>query len=243
MKRRALIIYCDNTKSGKLSGPSQDNLNFREVLESDLGGGWYSSEVKSLQNPTKEEIEFGVNEFCKDSDYTFIIFTGHGFTDSETNEQYFEIKDCEIPISDLKTYAKRQTILIDSCRGYDKVSESLSDKFFMEAKLTYSTRKLFDSEVLKCEEGITLLYSASVNQSSSDSDEGGVYILSLIKSIKYWNNNYKNALKLDLKICHTLAVQFLKQDYKLTIQEPQIMPEKRRNYFPIAVNTPKEPFY
>lgn len=243
MKRRSLIIYCDNTKSGKLSGPSQDNLKFREVLESNLGGGWFSDEIYSLPNPTREEIDRGINEFCINSDYTFIIFSGHGFTNQQRHEQYIEIKDCEIPISDLKTNAKRQTIIIDSCRGYAEVSESLSDEFFMNLKHTYNTRELFELEVMKCEEGITCLYSASVNQSSADSEEGGIYILSLIKSIKHWNMHYRNSLKFDLKSCHELAVQFLKQDFKLSIQEPQIIPEKRRNYFPIAVNIPKDGFY
>lgn len=70
MIRRALIIYCDNTPSDPLPGPVQDNANYRKFLTSYLGGEWHSSEIRSLQNPTKLQVEQARQNFMKGADYT-----------------------------------------------------------------------------------------------------------------------------------------------------------------------------
>jgi hypothetical protein len=43
MTRKALIIYCDNTQSGELSGPSHDFENYQNYLKSHLGGEFHQS--------------------------------------------------------------------------------------------------------------------------------------------------------------------------------------------------------
>jgi hypothetical protein len=56
MIRRAMIIYCDDTASGELYGPSQDNINYCNFLQNNLGGKWSRNEILSLQNPTSKEV-------------------------------------------------------------------------------------------------------------------------------------------------------------------------------------------
>src|SRR4051812_32718125 len=108
-ERRALIIYCDNTRSGRLVGPLRDKDNFLDFLCSRLGGEWIEDEIRALNNPTSFEVKQKVNTFLAGADYTFIIFTGHGFIDTHDHWQYIELADQSVPASVLRTTAKRQT--------------------------------------------------------------------------------------------------------------------------------------
>lgn len=48
-----------------------------------------------------------------------MVFSGHGWINvDENNTQYLEVADGHVSINELITKADRQTILIDSCRGF-----------------------------------------------------------------------------------------------------------------------------
>jgi len=238
MIRRALIIYCDNTYSGKLPGPIKDEENYTKFLTSYLGGEWYAGEIRSLNNPTKLRIEETIQKFLNGADYTFIIFSGHGCINQlDNNLQYFEVADGNISIRKLITDAKRQTIIADSCRGFEKFISEEMTKAILETKMFstgLSTRNLFNSEVLSAEAGLSILYSSSEDQSAIDSENGGVYLLSLLAIAKEWGNRYSNEFSIDLKTVHNLTIEYLNQNFN-TIQVPVIEPEKRTKYFPFAV--------
>lgn len=105
------------------------------------------------------------------------------------------------PIVLLKNMAKRQTLIIDSCRRFDskdpyyptiKLADMLEDSILIP-----STRDLFSSYVMDADEGLIVLYSCSKGQASNDSNEGGVYLSSLINAAKFWRRNIKDNACLD----------------------------------------------
>lgn len=238
MIRRALIIYCDDTESGYLSGPSVDNTNLRNYLTSNTGGDWFDREIKSLNNPTSQEVNDAISSLGI-ADYTFIVFSGHGWINTdEDNTQYLEVSNGDIPINDLITASDRQTIIIDSCRGFFSPLNESFNKALTGSVRTYSatssTRTLFNTLVLKAEEGISIMYAASENQSAVDSPKGGAYINSLVAVCKNWVTSDKISNCLTIKIAHDLALPFMKKKF-VTKQKPVMQEEKRMRYFPLAV--------
>ena len=238
MIRRALIIYCDNTPSDPLPGPVQDNANYRKFLTSYLGGEWHSSEIRSLQNPTKLQVEQARQNFMKGADYTFTIFTGHGcINQSDNNMQYAELSDGDISIRKLITDARRQAVIFDSCRGLerfesDEIIKSINEDIKMFSA-GLSTRQAFDQAITAAEEGLTVLYSSSEDQSSEDSEDGALYLLSLLRVAEEWSNGTKQGV-LDLKTAHENACEYI-EDHFLTLQEPVMNTEKRKKYYPFAI--------
>ena len=194
MKRRALIVYCDNTQSGKLPGPLHDFNKYVEFLTSPLGGGWYEDEILGLPNPTKQDIMTTGHEFLAGADYTFTIFTGHGYIrkSESCNCQYVELADKEISIRELKSTSPRQLLIIDACRRYQIVTEGIKkiasahESLMNFSVITEMSRRLFDEQISNSEYGITVLYAASENESALDTDKGAAYLLSLLDAAKQW---------------------------------------------------------
>lgn len=241
MKRRALIIFCDNTKSGELFGPPCDNLHFRKFLRSNLGGAWKEdSEILSLNNPSSTKVIKAVKEFLNGSDYTFTVFSGHGFLNTDENRhQFIELSDESISILNLRTTAKRQALIIDACRGFYSPSQellkSLDEKYFSMDGISPSTRKIFDDAVIRADEGLTILYAASKNQTALDTDKGAAYLTSLLKVAERWENKESESnMVMDLMVAHNHAAKYLTNNFE-TIQNPSMNQEKRKIYFPFAV--------
>lgn len=235
MKRKALIIYCNDTKSGKLAGPAHDNLNYRNYLKSNLGGNWYNDEIISLKNPTTLEVDFAINTLLKGADYTFTIFTGHGYINYFRNQQV-ELIDNDIPISKLKTNAKRQTLIIDACRGFFQPNlKKFSDLFEQYVgDVSFSTRELFDRIVMNADEGLSILYAANKNQKALDTNKGAAYLLSLLQVAKRWEVNGNPYNYIDLNIIHQRAVIYMNNNFN-TPQNPTTNKQNRSKHFPFAV--------
>lgn len=240
MIRKALIIYCDNTTSGPLHGPGKDNQHFRNFLMSNAGGDWYEKEIKSMRNPTINQVRHAVSTFMSGAGYSFIVFSGHGFIHAQNRRQYVELLDGNLPIRELRTTAPRQTLIIDACRGiylpYDPIEKSFGDVYesFIGG---IPTREVFDKAVLQAEMGWTILYAASVNQTALDTNNGGAYVLSLLEIAEKWQENDQKHHYLPLSTAHNWAKEYLKENFE-TIQIPAMNAEKRRNYFPFAVQHP-----
>lgn len=238
MKRRALIIYCDATDSGYLSSPSHDNQNFQDFLMSSLGGQWYAYEIQSLHNPKISMVRASINDFCSGADYTLVLYTGHGGTDRNSGLQLLELSDGDISILDLRTDALKQLMIFDTCREY---LEFRNEGMIKLAKLLdrkrareNPTRALYDHFLRKAGDGISVMYSSSLNQASPDGDYGGYYLLSLIEVAKAWAKCVNIDQCFDISNAHLSAVKYMQANYP-TIQKPQMVPEKRRVYFPFAV--------
>ena len=240
MNRKALIIYCTETDSGELAGPKMDNENIRKYLKSDVGGQWYDDEIISLENPTIGKVRRCIANEFDDADYSFIVFTGHGGIDETDGQDYLEVVDGDVSLSTLITDAPRQTLIIDACRGYFRRIPDSLQKSFSNVYEYFSghpnTRIIFDRAVSQAEEGLTVLYSASANQSSLDTNKGGAYLYSLLSICKEWEEIVKGKEGyLDLKNAHEIACEYLRDNF-LTNQKPEMNMEKRKFYFPIAVN-------
>jgi hypothetical protein len=251
MKRRALIIYCSNTQSGELLGPVKDNFNYREFLKSSIGGNWYNHEVMSLPNPTSYEVSKAARNFLSGADYTFVIFSGHGFVDPFTGIQYLELSDKSIPLARLKTTASRQTLIVDACRDY-KLHTNLSPTFqdyFSDSHLGIgdihsSTRDIFNYAVLEAEPGIAVAFAADRGRSAIDTDNGGAYLLSLLCLAKRWeNSNDRENYFIPIDVAHYCAKQFLAENFDMR-QNPILFTEKyRSNLFPLFVQQIATPHY
>jgi hypothetical protein len=239
MERRALIVYCDNTHSGELSGPTSDFQNFTNYLQTKIGGEWQEDEITGLRNPTISEVRQAVNEFMIAADYTFTIFSGHGYIDSN-DRQFMEVADGDISIAALRTLAPRQTLIVDACRGRHIPTDIAAEpKFFSDVLESIeeigSTRALFDREVQRADEGFSILFSASPNEASDDSDHGGIYLVSLLKITEAWRETGHGEAILPINLAHTQAIDYLRENYVTSTQHPRMKPEKRRGHYPFAV--------
>jgi hypothetical protein len=205
-----------------------------------LGGEWHDNEIRSLNNPNSATVAYVIQNFFRGADYSFIIFSGHGFINSDdNNRQYVELLDKSISILSLRTSARRQTLIIDACRGFYSPSQELLEAF-RESRDHFlgdieSTRQFYSNMIMSCEEGWTIMYSASRNQTSLDTATGGAYLISLLKGLQYWEENDQRNNILDLRVAHQYATNIIK-GYD-TIQVPTINAEKRQRYFPIAVKS------
>lgn len=240
MKRRALIIFCDETESGSLPGPYQDYINLKNFLTSNLGGDWEEDEIFALHNPTKFEVYSAVINFLSEADYTFTIFSGHGFMDRPGGKQYVELLDDSISILDLRSNAKRQTLIIDACRGF--VTDSITEqKMFGDVYESFigptSTRAIFDRAVMAAEQGLTILYAASENETALDTPSGAAYLLSLLEVTDVWSKSNEVDHIITLKSVHIQAAKYLVRHFD-TIQQPSMNVEKRMKYYPFAVKHP-----
>lgn len=237
MERRALIIYCDKTASGALNGPDVDNENYRGYLRSNLGGDWVDEEIKSLHNPTVSEVKSAIENHLKGADYAFIIFTGHGCTNSTDDLQYIELMDDDMPISEFKkSNVLKQTIIIDACRTYALLNLTKAFGLVEENLSTYgkSTRALFDKAVSVSDIGTTIMYAAGKGAAAYTSKEGGLYLRHLVKIANAWKENNKHDNVLSVLEAHNLTKKFL-WEYTDSSQIPEISEEKRKIYFPFAV--------
>jgi len=240
MKRSALIIYCPNANPEKpLAGPPVDNDNFVDFLTSKAGGNWRASEILSLEDPDSKEVLAAVEKHHAESDYTFTIYTGHGFIHKETKRQYVELPDLSIPIIKLKSMADRQTLIVDSCRGEyppqpGEIMKAFSDIYESHVGIAGSTRKLFEDAVLDADEGWSILYAARRNQSALDTDDGAAYLISLLKAAEVWEKRDKKNLVMTLEEAHDFAKQYVVDNFE-TMQEPMMNGEKRITHFPFSV--------
>lgn len=238
MKRRAVIIYCDNTLSGPLIGTTSDAKNLKSLLLSNLGGNWYPEEILPLRNPNAKSVKEAITDFCKDADYTLVYFSGHGGTEKNRNVLSIELSDCQFSTKGLVTGAARQLIILDACRTfYTHVIDEGDIPFIgdiMPWMFSGSTRELFDVSVNRCEKGITVVYSCDYNESSIDTNIGGAFSSSLFISIRNWGCSGDNREVLSISDAHRLAVKLMESNF-LTGQNPVMQRESRINYFPIAV--------
>jgi hypothetical protein len=239
MVRKALIIYMTNSPSGKLSGPAFDYKNLCSFLTSDLGGNWYQNEITSLENPERSQVIDAIFNMSR-CDYAFVVFSGHGELEEDTDIQYLELMNCSIPVRELTVNCKKQTIIIDACRRFFTFREKLFHKKQNQFSLNKSnlqntsTRDIFDNSLSKAEKGLTILYSAIENETALDTANGTAYISSLIESAQEWEMSYSNENIFSVKDAYKSADKYL-HFYFETIQKPKINYEKRQRYYPFAI--------
>lgn len=85
MKRGAVLIEASDLCGGRIPGAKQDVALLNELLISDLGGAWESSEIIILINPSYHQIINAIATLASVG-YAFISYSGHGYHAEELDE-------------------------------------------------------------------------------------------------------------------------------------------------------------
>lgn len=178
--RKAILIGCPGSGTGLLSGVKQDLENVSKYLQSEKGGVWYKNEIKSLYNPTYAEVKQVITNAI--ADYVLVYFSGHGYTDTETNSRMICLKDYYISDKHLLCNSHRQLILIDACRN--EVGQGLAGLPDYEQDWSYFTgspvRDLFDRFILNSPAGKLIVHGTQRGKYSYDSSKGGMFTNALL---------------------------------------------------------------
>jgi hypothetical protein len=182
MKKQAIIIITPNLPGQtKLPGATLDAEAWRSFLLSPEGGAWEHNEIKVLSDQTTGVIT-GVLELerQKSLDYALIAFSGHGhykvLPDKTTETQMFISANEYLTERSLTVRAKRELIVMDSCREYGgeiitemKKSAQFSGSAMIRAEDRFAkAREMFEKALSLSPEGRTLVYSCSLNQTAGD---------------------------------------------------------------------------
>ena len=179
-KRKAILIGCPGSGEGFLNGVKRDLKNVSKYLQSEKGGVWYQNEIKTLSNPSYIQVRRELEK--SNADYTFVYFSGHGYTDSDSNDRMLCLRDSDISDDLLLNNSPRQLVLIDACRN--EISFGLSEAPDFEPQWEHFTgspvRELFDSYILNSPVGKLIVHGTQRGQVSYDSPTGGMFTNALL---------------------------------------------------------------
>jgi caspase domain-containing protein len=238
MTRKALLIACPGNQGERdyLPGTLVDTENYHDFLYSYHGGDWYGSEINKLVNPSSQLVTQSIQSIS--SDYSLVVFSGHGGVGKSDNRMYAELKNGGFDVHGFKTNAKRQTLILDTCRTIFEQPEKKSlIKALMESDFGHvsNARQIFDAHLEACEEGLIVVYSSKVGQASGETSiSGGFFSSSLLKAGKNWGKSTGTSPVLDFQNAFESAVKIMNATY-LTLQDPEIEGGRRKNYFPFAI--------
>ncbi|MDX2049699.1 MAG: caspase family protein [Rickettsiaceae bacterium] len=197
MKRKAIIIGSPLVKGqkGYLPGVEKDVNNYFKFLTSCEGGQWFPEEIYYWENPSDSDL-YSYLSGCKDADICYVIFSGHGFVNSQNRTYLMINKNQNIFYENLYTFAKRQITIIDACRFPIKGIErgNFSGIGDINEGLNYSRntyfRQFYNNIVSNLPYGKATIFSASIGQYSSDiSTLGGWFSYNLIDKAKSLSQN------------------------------------------------------
>lgn len=193
MIRKAILIG-NNTgykASTFLKGVTKDLENYRNYLVGGIGGGWVQREIDILHNKSKRDILSAIKS-CY-ADYSFVVFSGHGFVNSRDGLTYICVEDGFISEDELNTYLDKQTLILDCCREESTVSNFIGDtgEYFEKAERTaiagvrqiVNARAKFDNALAVSNQGRFTGYACLTDQLSGDNPtSGGVFSSALLRA-------------------------------------------------------------
>lgn len=245
MDRKALVIGSPGTpgQSGYLKGVEKDLENYSTSLQSPLGGAWKSSEIVTLRNPSRADVDTALQRLTT-AEYSLAVFSGHGCHRVPPDSTFVELKPgTEMDSMHLRKGAARHTLILDCCRVV--VTTLLAEavvKIARAAPLLNAPRcrLAFDQEIQKCPNGLIVIHSCAQNETSGDDElRGGVYSSRLMDSATKWLNvsttdTTRYYASLSVVEAHEKASISVQQAsggrQNPTIEKPRSMP-----YFPFAV--------
>jgi hypothetical protein len=201
MNRKAIIIG-SSLSSGNLKhlkGVSQDVNNYIEYLTSSVGGAWYKSEITTLLNPSRIQLNRTISA-CTGCDLALVVFTGHG---ARNGVDFIQINDHDIiPLSSVNVNAKKQITIADACRtehplDYFEGLSGLGLKFDQDNKQV--ARSLYDYYISRVENGYFNLSSCSPGENSQDTNKGGLFSTTMLEVVHNWSTS-RNQLNLSLEV-------------------------------------------
>jgi hypothetical protein len=242
MTRKAILIGSPGPKNTKqyLKGVDTDLHHFVSFLKSPIGGSWEDNEIAGLfKCPSENLIELFQST---NTEFLLVYFSGHGNYD--LNETNIAINDSELlSVSQLIsiTKAPKALIIIDSCRkSLVEEYSSFSGPEYLSFTSTLhqpNSSKKYMQLISESKDGISIAYACSVGEISNDTELGGDYTYSLLKTSLEWYENQNNESVLSINGANDLAHQYLKFKSNFD-QNPQIVTtnEKEENLnFPFAI--------
>ena len=242
MTRKAIMIGSPGPKNSVnyLKGVDADLHHFVSFLKSPIGGSWEDNEIAGLfKCPSENLIELFQSTY---TDFLLVYFSGHGHQDlKETN---IAINDSEsLSVSQLISMIKapKALIIIDTCRREsDEKYSSISGPEYLSFKSTLNqpnSSEKYMQIISESTDGISIAYACSVGEISNDTELGGDYTYSLLKTSMEWHENQNNQSVLSINGANDLAHQYLKFKSNFD-QNPQIVTinDKEENLnFPFAI--------
>jgi hypothetical protein len=242
MTRKAIMIGSPGPKNtvNYLKGVDADLHHFVSFLKSPIGGSWEDNEIAGLfKCPSENLIELFQSTY---TDFLLVYFSGHGHQDlKETN---IAINDSEsLSVSQLISLIKapKALIIIDTCRKVsDEEYSSFSGLEYLSFKSTLNqpnSSEKYMQIISESTNGISIAYACSVGEISNDTELGGDYTYSLLKTSLEWYESQNNESVLSINGANDLAHQYL--NFKSNFnQNPQIVTtnDKEENLnFPFAI--------
>jgi len=248
LSRRAILIGNNRGYNAPtfLKGVDKDLINYNNFLMSDIGGKWLQSEIKIMYNQNRREILNAINNCYED--YSFVVFSGHGFINSNDNLTYICVKDNYITEDELNTDLIKQTLILDCCRevsyeGIGFTGESFEkgdpETKYIRTRSIFNPRQKFNDALLKSSNGQFRGYACAVDESAGDNPlSGGIYSNALLKiGIQFGLRNQLKRNWISIKSAHNLASNNVVND-PFTDQTPLYLtiPTNLKLSFPFAVS-------
>jgi hypothetical protein len=242
MTRKAIMIGSPGPKKTRryLKGVDTDLHHFISFLKTPIGGSWEDNEIAGLfKCPSENLIELFQSTY---TDFLLVYFSVHGQQDlKETN---IAINDSEsLSVSQLISIIKapKALIIIDTCRKVsDEKYSSISGPEYLSFKSTLNqanSSEKYMQLISESTDGISIAYACSVGEISNDTELGGDYTYSLLKTSLEWYENQNNESVLSINGANDLAHQYLKFKSNLD-QNPQIVTKNEKEEkpnFPFAI--------
>jgi hypothetical protein len=194
--RKALLIGNNTGYNAPvfLNGVDHDLRNYRSYLQSSAGGEWREDEIIILHNSNARDIKTAVTRSA--TDYTLVVFSGHGFYYSNHDLTYVCASDGYVSEDELNTNVNRQTLILDCCREVSDIVEGRAYSNLtgdVEKALNYgrmgdvrvinNSRIKFDDALRQSNTGKFTGYACLINQTSGDNpNSGGVFSTALINT-------------------------------------------------------------
>lgn len=223
-----------------LKGVDTDLHHFVSFLKSPIGGSWEDPEIEDLSDYTLENLIEIIQEI--NTDYLLVYFSGHGY--QYLKETIIALNDTEtISITNLISFIKasKALIILDTCRkGIHDEYESFTGPESLSFKSTLNqpnTQEKFMNILAESHDGIAIAYACSVGEISNDTELGGDYTYSLLKTSLEWYANQNNESVLSINGANDLTHQYLKFKSNFN-QNPQLVSVKgkeERLNFPFAI--------
>lgn len=249
MKRKALIIsnpgeigadnYCE--------GVNRDVNNYFRFFQAPYGGLWRFDEIQHLHQPSTPILRNSISEL-KYYEYSIIVFSGHGYYDSDYGSTMIEInKLSSINSNELMNASPKQTVILDCCRKVWPVTllEERMVKFAAKAANILNEEeclRLYNQRISDCSNSRVILHSCKIDQEAyDDSEKGGYYSYSLIQESEEWKEQTLRVIDLNSKYnilsvvaAHDFAVPKVIQKSSNN-QYPQIEKPRSGDYFPFCI--------
>ena len=247
MKRKAVLIGTQGgwADSKFLPGVSKDVEAYKALLLSPVGGAWREDEIETLVDKRELAVRTAITGAGK-ADYSFVVFCGHGFEDTDTDSPHIELKErVFFDAGILDTKATLRTLILDSCRDLLSARE-VALHLSLEAALFEATgtglsalrcRAEFDRRLRLCKPGLVEIHSCAPGESAVDLSEGGLYSTKLLEAATSWADKarpHRFPDALGISAAHLAAVPEVKRLSKGK-QNPTIRQSRSAHDVPFAV--------